>query len=318
MNARRLFFAMVALLCSAVVTAHDFAVNGIFYNITSSTTLTVEVTYGGSFGYIMEYSGSGSVVIPEKVTYNGREYSVTTIGVHAFLDCKGITSIKIPSSVTSIGNRALSGCYNLTSIVVDKGNSVYDSRDNCNAIIETSTNKLIQGSKNTTIPTSVTTIGERAFCNCSSLTNIEIPSSVTIIGDYAFWNCKDLTNIEIPSSVTIIGNDAFSSCSSLTSIEIPSSVTTIGVQAFEFCSGLTSIEIPSSVTSIGDRVFFGCKGLTNITSYIPADSLFALTKYTFSGMNKAACTLYVPYGAKTTYAATSGWKGFKKIVEREL
>jgi len=121
--------------------------------------------------------------------------SVTEIGRYAFDGCSGLTSIEIPSSVTSIGDGAFDGCSGLTSINVEDGNVVYDSRDNCNAIIEKETNTLIQGCKNTKIPSSVTSIGEAAFSDCSGLTRIEIPSSVTSIGNYAFRDCIGLKDV---------------------------------------------------------------------------------------------------------------------------
>ncbi|MCR4665562.1 MAG: leucine-rich repeat domain-containing protein [Paludibacteraceae bacterium] len=116
-----------------------------------------------------------------------------------------------------------------------------------------------------TIPNSVTSIGDGAFSSCSSLTSVTIPNSVTSIGENAFAECSSLTSITIPNSVTSIGENAFAVCSSLTSIEIPNSVTSIGDWAFALCSSLTSITIPSSVTSIGDGAFESCTSLTSIT-----------------------------------------------------
>ena len=130
--------------------------------------------------------------------------SVTSIGSRAFLGCSGLTNITIPDSVTSIGSRAFNVCDSLTSIIVSNGNSIYDSRNNCNAIIETATNTLIAGCKNTIIPNSVISIGDYAFEGCSGLTSITIPDGVTSIGESAFEGCSGLTSIYIPSSVTTI------------------------------------------------------------------------------------------------------------------
>ena len=112
---------------------------------------------------------------------------------------------------------------------------------------------------------SVTSIGDKAFADCSSLTSITIPNSVTSIGDWAFEDCSSLTSITIPNSVTRIGEAAFAGCKGLTSITIPNSVTSIGYEAFKYCSGLTSITIPNCVTSIGERAFYLCYSLTSVT-----------------------------------------------------
>ena len=138
---------------------------------------------------------------------------------------------------------------------------VYDSRDNCNAIIETNTRTLIAGCSKTIIPYGVTSIGHYAFSGCSSLESITIPDSVTSIESDAFYYCDSLTNITIPEGVTSIGSNAFYGCSSLTSVTIPESVTRIGRYAFWGCSSLTSITIPESVTSIGDGAFSKCSSL---------------------------------------------------------
>ena len=124
--------------------------------------------------------------------------SVTSIEDGAFADCDGLINVTIPSSVTSIDG-SFRGCSGLESIIVDSENKVYDSRNNCNAIIETSTNTLILGCKNTIIPQSVTSIGDYAFFGCSGLTSITIPSSVISIGIQAFWFCNNLTSVIIKS-----------------------------------------------------------------------------------------------------------------------
>ena len=189
--------------------------------------------------------------------------SVTSIGFGAFDRCS-LISITIPNSVTSIGEIAFRASEFLESIFVESGNTTYDSRENCNAIIETATNTLILGCQNTVIPNSVTSVGDYAFRNCSSMTSIEIPNSVTSIGKNAFSDCSSLASIIIPNSVESIGYRAFYSCSSLTSITVPNSVTSIGNSAFLDCSNLTVITIPNSVTSIEERVFSYCKSIESI------------------------------------------------------
>jgi hypothetical protein len=151
--------------------------------------------------------------------------NVTTIGDYAFILCSGLTSLTIPNSVTSIGLISFAGCSNLTSIQVESGNTVYDSRENCNAVIKTSENELIVGCVNTVIPNNVTSIGDRAFVLCSGLTSITIPNSVTSIGTYAFYGCSGLTSITIPNSVTEIGDYAFADCSGLICIIVSDNLT---------------------------------------------------------------------------------------------
>ena len=255
--------------------------NGTTYSVTSignrafhgcsgltSVTIPNSVTSIGEYAFYY-CSGLTSVTIPN---------SVTSIGYNAFADCSGLTSVTIPNSVTSIGSSAFSCCSGLTSVTVDKNNGTYDSRDNCNAIIETSTNKLIVGCNNTIIPNSVTAISEYAFFRCSGLTSVTIPNSVTSIGDGAFCDCTGLTFVSIPNSVTSIGYNTFYYCSGLTSVTIPNSITSIGEFAFYGCSGLTSVTIGNSVTTIGEFAFYGCSGLTSVT--IP-NSVTSIGNYAF-------------------------------------
>lgn len=318
---KKIVLLVLSLTIAMSAWAYDFSYTysgkTLYYNITSSTSHTVAVTYPSS-SIIAPYCGytepTGGVTIPSSVTNSGVTYTVTRIDSWAFYECTGITSINIPSSVTSyIQPSAFWGCSGLSSIVINSGNTAYDSRNNCNAIIKTSTNQLLIGCKNTTIPNSVLSIANNAFDGCTGLTYITIPGSVTSIGDKAFYNCSGLTSVTIPNSVTSIGGSAFGGCSGLTYITIPSSVTSIVGNAFSNCSGLMSISvssgntvydsrenckaiiktasnrliagcknttIPATVTSIGSFAFSGCSGLTSIT--IPS-SVNSIGRYAFSG-----------------------------------
>ena len=241
--------------------------------------------------------------------------SVTNITRFAFSGCTGLTSITIPSSVAFILEDAFKGCIGLTSIKVDEGNTKFDSRDNCNAIIETASNSLIVGCQTTTIPNSVTSI-DYAFNGCTSLTSINIPNSVTTIGDYAFSGCSGLTSISIPNSVTTIGEDAFRRCTGLTSINIPNSVTTIGDYAFSGCTSLTSISIPNSVKTIWESAFYYCTGLTSIDLNWDNPANCTYGKYMLNSVPTSA-TLYVPAGTKALYENTEPWSQFENIEEKE-
>ena len=190
--------------------------------------------------------------------------SVTSIGRYAFSGCKSISSIAIPDSITRIKEFAFMGCENLSKITVDKNNSIYDSRSDCNAIIHTVGNRIVAACNKTVMPNSVTSIGEGAFSGCKSLTTIRIPNSVTSIGNYAFYDCTGLVNIELPFGLISVGSSAFENCNSLKNVIIPNSVKSIDTHAFKDCNSLTTISLSSSMTSISAYLFWNCSDLTNI------------------------------------------------------
>ena len=264
---------MLLMALHSATFAYDFMVDGLCYN-KNSNGKSVAVTYQNPSS--PRYNNiSGDLIIPESVTYSGTTYSVTSIGSSAFVFCTGLTSVTIPNSVTSIGNYAFSECSGLTSvtignsvtsigehvfeycsglssILVQEGNLKYDSRNNCNAIIETATNALIAGCQNTIIPNSVTSIGDCAFESCDGLTSITIPNSVTSIGDGAFDSCYGLRSVTIPNSVTSIGSEAFCNCYSLYSIvsciKDPAAVD-LGSDVFALIPSSCSLFVPEGTVS---------------------------------------------------------------------
>ena len=147
----------------------------------------------------------GVAIIPE-----GTEHIDLYKGIDGL---NGLTTIVIPKSVVKIDKDHLwSSLSGVTKIIVEEGNKRYDSRNNCNAIIETECNTLVAGCASTVIPDTVEEIGFAAFYKCSDLTSVEIPNSVTSIGNSAFNGCSGLTSVEIPNSVTSIGRSAFCIC----------------------------------------------------------------------------------------------------------
>ena len=250
-----------------VVIPESFFHEGIVYRVTSieeyafaycSSLTSITIPEGMTSienGAFDECSSLATIIIPE---------GVTSIGKSAFFGCSSLISITIPKSVTSIRECAFGGCDRLTAIIVDEGNTVYDSREGCNAIIETSSNTLITGCSTTIISESVTSIEEKAFYNCRSLITINIPKSVMGIGDWAFFGCSSLATIIIPEGVTSIGKSAFFGCSSLISITIPKSVTSIRECAFAHCNSLTDIVVAEGNTMYDSRE--GCNAIIETNS----------------------------------------------------
>ena len=232
---------------------YDCVVDGIFYQIISYST--------GRFAYVVHGAGySGDVVIPSSIDYNGRTYQVTDIRDWAFDGCRHLRSVYIPASIKNIDGNIFEGCDELERIIIDPNNTIYDSRDNCNAVIKG--DALLSGCKKTTIPSGVTKIGDNAFYGCIGLTSIDLPDEIISIGWNAFEGCTNLRKVNLKEGLSSIGQRAFSDCTNLEEIKIPQSTKSIGDYAFENCYNLERISILGNISELNSKIFSGCNNIT--------------------------------------------------------
>ena len=281
---KTLLTAVLLSLCASV-SAYDFTVDGLHYNIVSLEDLTCEITYGDK---VDEYHGtySGDIVIPETVTYNNKTLTVVKIGENAFSNCLGLSSVTIPQTVTYIGSQAFIGCGAITGITIPSSVTFigYKAFGNCislNNIVFEDGDKTLEWNNNssTTIfygcPIDSLYLGRNLkrtdeyyayglFVD-SSVKKLVVGNTVTEIEKYSFFRCSKLKEISLGNSVTTIGESAFRNCDNLTEISLPNSVTTIGQYAFADCDNLTEISLGNSVTTIGQFAFSGCDNLTEIS-----------------------------------------------------
>ncbi len=233
---------------------------------------------------------------------------VTGIGDLAFNGCDGLTSITIPGSVTSIGDEAFSGCNNLSTIVVDSSNPHYDSREDCNAIIETATNTLVVGCYNTVIPNGIESISARAFQDCTGLTNIKIPNSVTSIGENAFQGCTGLKKVELSCSKI---ENWFSNNSSIEEVVIDDNTTEISNSAFTGCTNLKTITIGKNVKAVRESAFESCNALETIYAMGEKPALVGDNNFTIDQYLNVK--LYVPVDFISKYQTADVWENFWEI-----
>ena len=264
---------------------------------------TYSVTAIGDSAFYMCYEIT-SVTLPKGLTRIG-EYAfcdclklsgisfpegLLSIGKNAYESCQMLRDIVIPRSVTSIGDFIFYCCANINSIKVEEGNTVYDSRSDCNAIIETAANRLIKGCDNTVIPEDITSISAYAFEQCQRLNSVTIPNGVTTIEEGTFYFCTNLKSVIIPEGVTSIHRAGFLSC-----------------------HNMESVSIPSSMAHIGEGAFAGCDYLKDVYCY--AEQVPETEDHVFLYDPVYKATLHVPAGSVEKYKATEPWKDFGIIVE---
>ncbi len=336
---KQIVILLIAMLSSLMVNAQTL-IEGIYYELNTynkqATVMSGETAY------------TGTVRIPETVTYEDVTYNVTSIGNRTFQNCSELTIVSIPNSVTYLGQYAFEGCTGINSVLLPNGVTS----------IENGTFSGCSGLTEIIIPGSVKTIYDDAFYNCSSLTTVNISEGVTTISGNAFYNCSSLTEVTIPNSVSSIGQNAFFGCSKLASITIPNSVTSIGSQAFygtqwydnqpdglvyagsvaykykgtmpqntsmyikegtlsisrqafSSCSSMTSVIIPSTLKSIGNWAFSDCSDLVDVYCYARKGPTASSSIFNNSGIQFA--TLHVPEISINGYKTTEPWNEFGNI-----
>lgn len=243
------------------------------------------ITSIGEFSFY-HCSGATGVSLPD---------SLTAINSYAFQNCTSLTALRIPAGVTRIGFGISMGCTALSSLTVDPGNTCYDSRSGCNAVIATLQNELVTGCKRTIIPSDVQIISDYAFAYCSSLKYIEIPSGVTYVGDGAFCSCTGLTSVVLPDGLAFLGESAFECCSGLETLVIPGSLQTIGYGAFYSCGNLYAVTFEEGVKSTGKAAFAYCSRLSTLE--IPL-SMESINQYAFAYCSSLSDIVYAGSAAE--------------------
>jgi len=275
---QQLLLVLVGLVSTTSIKAADYD-----FKAANSDGVTIYYKVNGENASVVagDEKYSGTVTIPEKVTNEGKEYAVTTIGFRAFYECTMLTNVHIPNSVTIVEGYAFGNDVQLSSIE---------------------------------FPNSIEKLGGGVCCDCTNLSSVHLPSSIKEIPEYAF-NETALKTIEIPYGVQIIKEHAFSRCL-IEKVTIPNSVVVIGQQAFQSNKNLKEIIIPSSVKSIGNLAFnFPTAVIEKVT--VMNKQPFEIDSNVFSYGTKRDATLYVPAGTKAIYQSTSGWGDFANIVEME-
>ena len=316
----KLFTFLCAVTMSVMANANDFESNGIYYNIKSSTDLTVEVSHNGEGTY------SGDVIIPEQVEYNGKTLSVVAVGERAFFNCPNLTSVSLGNNIEEIGDRAFVYCSGLNGI---------------------------------SLSGKIKSIGTYAFSDCTGFSSFMIPGNIETINDYAFSNCTGINNLTIEDGVKTIGRNVFYGCTGLSKVSIPSTVESIDASCFANCKNLIELEIQdgNSELKLGsthpwfginvEKLYLG-RNIGHVPGYykntfwqmttpkeytvgpnvdnlnwMACDNVQTITLLcttppscaSFSDSQYASVNVFVPVGTKDTYMQVEPWKNFWNITE---
>lgn len=323
--------------------AYDFELDGFYYNITSLQNLTVELTHNGEGSY------EGDIVVPEVVTYSGRNYTVTRLGDNAFANCGAVTSIRIPHTVTTIGAFVFWYCSNLRALTIpnsvteigkssacsDYGRQCFYGCKNLEIIV------FEEGSSQTLLlhPNVWQVANSSTFANCrlkklyigrnldclhrdyadycnpfyyqTSLKEVKFGKDIDNIISRMFQGCLTLEEIDIPGNISIINANAFEDCTMLKKISLDEGITKIGPYAFKNCESIEEIIFPSTISVISEEAFLNCKGITKVLcqNEVPAN----LSENAFPALVYLNATLYVPKESIMAYKKAEGWKNFENI-----
>lgn len=344
---RRLILVLVLSIVSILVNAESsIKINGIYY-VLNNSSLSAEVSkMPSSFDgtSIVSNYYSGDITIPEEIEYEGKKYTITSVGEEAFNGCTELLSISMPNTVINIGEKAFQDCRSLKTIDIPKGIE----------IIKDETFAGMIGITSIVIPESVVRINKYAFMFCSNLKNVYIDGLIQQIGDDAFFGCdnienvyikdlvhfsglylwtiyssplsyakhmylngQEIVNLRIPEEIDYVSRWAFLGCDFLESVTIPNHVRKIEQGAFAECSNLKILIIGEGVYHFGDYAFQGCNSLTDVYCYSkerPNQPGYNM----FQGCDLEKATLHVPEGGIDGYKESNTWNKFGKIVPLEL
>ena len=286
-------------------------------SVVTSAIIPEVVLHDGKYYKVVEiaggeYTGGSAFHACANLTSITIPNTITTIGKYAFSGCSKLTSINIPASVTSISSSLGYLCKELAEISVDANNTIYDSRNDCDAIIESSSHKLILGCKNTIIPETVTVINSSAFDGCTGLTSIAIPENVNSIGAWAFSGCRNLESISLPSSIAKIKQGTFNYCLKLKEVNISEGLTAIESIAFKGAQSLEKITLPITVNTIASSAFENCTALTTVVCF--ATNVLSLGSNVFANCSNLTA-IYVPAESVTQYKEAENWINYAEIIQ---